>query len=244
MPTDILTLGRIYGIDSLIEFLSLIIAGITSYYSHRLYKLIGEKEFKYFSIAFLFIAISFLFKILSNITLTHYIQVSDANFIFTIASQFEYIQLINFFSFLFYKTFILLGLLILFFIATQTKRNQKIFLFIYLSLVTILFSIYFNFIFDLTLIFLLIFLTSYFYENYQKNKSNNSFMVFIGFLLFLIGRIILIFSGIHPLIYLIGEIFILFGFIALLINLIKIKNEQKTNKIRSYKGHLRSTTRK
>jgi hypothetical protein len=231
-------LGRIYGIDSLIEFLSVIVAFIISYQSYRIYKLIKNKEFRSFSLAFALIAIAFIFKILSNFTIYHYVEISDYHTTLRIISQFKYIELINFLSVIFYRLFVLLGLLILFFITTKTIKASKIFLFIYLGLLVIALSIYFPFIFYLTLVFILIFLTTYFYKNYQETKSNNSLLVFIGFLFFSISKLILIFSS-NPILYLLGEIFLFLGFVSLLINQIKIKNEQKKKSLRSYKRYSR-----
>jgi len=240
MFIDFLLNSRIYGIDSFIEFLSMIISCIISYYSYRIYKTFKKGEFKYFSIAFLLIAISFLFKILSNLTFLYYEEITEINSLFFVISNFEVLELINFFSFLFYKLFNIIGFLMLFFIFTDTEKKEKIFLFSYLSLIVILFSIYLNSIFELTVVFILIFLTYYFYRNYEKLRTSNTFLVFIGFLFILISRLIFIFSEVHELIYFSGEIFRLLGFIALLVNLIKIKNEQKKNKVRSYKRHFGS----
>jgi hypothetical protein len=226
MISHFLTLGNFYGIDSLFEFLVVIVSSIISLYSYKVYKLLKNKNFRYFSLAFLFVAISFVFKILSNLTILHRVQIVNINSIIVITSQFEYMRLIQFTSFILYKTFYLLGALFLFFIATKTKKQNK-FMFVYLSLLVIILSIFMNFIFYLTLVFILTFLTSYYYENYKKNKLTNSFLVFLGFLLLSISQLVLIFSGFRPIIDLLGDILMLSGFLVLLINQIKIKKSVK-----------------
>jgi len=247
-----LSFGRFYSIDSFVEFLIIIVSIIISYYSHRVYKLINDKNYQFFSFAFLSIAISFVFKILSNLTILNKITLENANFIFVIWHQLEYMQLINFWSFIFYKTFHLIGFLILFFIVTRTKNKEKIFLFIYFCIVAIFLSIYFNFIFHLTTVFILFSLTFHFYENHKKINSTNSLLVFIAFLIMLISHFFFVFSDMSPLFYLTGEILLLIGFLSLLVNQIKLKkenrrrniNHEKTNKIRSVKRSIRSTAKK
>ena len=226
MAAQFLTLGNFYGIDSLFEFLVIIVASIISLYSYKVYRMLKNKNFKYFSIAFLFVAISFIFKILSNLTILHRVEITNLNSVIVITSQFEYMRLIQFASFIIYKTLYLLGALLLFFIATKTKKQNKI-MFVYLSILVIILSIFMNFVFYLTLVFILTFLTSYYYENYKKNKLTNSFLVFLGFLLLAISQLVLIFSGFRPIVELTGDMLMLSGFLVLLINQIKIKRAAK-----------------
>ncbi|MFA5259346.1 MAG: hypothetical protein WC402_04715 [Candidatus Pacearchaeota archaeon] len=226
MAAQFLTLGNFYGIDSLFEFLVIIVASIISLYSYKVYSMLKNKNFKYFSFAFLFIAISFIFKILSNLTILHRVEIANLNSVIVITSQFQYMRLIQFASFIIYKALYLLGALLLFFIATKTKKQNKI-MFVYLSVLVIILSIFMNFVFYLTLVFILTFLTSYYYENYKKNRLTNSFLVFLGFLLLSISQLVLIFSSFRPIIDIFGEILMLAGFLVLLINQIKIKKAAK-----------------
>jgi hypothetical protein len=268
-----LSFGRFYGIDSLIELLIIIVAAVISLYSHKIYKLIQDKNYKFFSLAFLAIAISFIFKILSNFTIFYRVRMEQANFVYVIFSQLKYAQLVNFFSFILYNFFYLLGFLILFLIISKTDKKEKIFLFIYLSILAILLSIYFNFIFHITIVFILIFLTVHFYDNHKKVNSTNSFLVFVAFLIILASHLLFIFSDVHSLFYILGEALLLVGFMSLLLNHIKIrlyykkgnsnneenenltnkfsnlhfskgKHKNEENKTRGYKRHLRSTTKK
>ena len=226
MAAQFLTLGNFYGIDSLFEFLVIIVASIISLYSYKVYSMLKNKNFKYFSFAFLFIAISFIFKILSNLTILHRVEIANLNSVIVITSQFQYMRLIQFASFIIYKALYLLGALLLFFIATKTKKQNKI-MFVYLSVLVIILSIFMNFVFYLTLVFILTFLTSYYYENYKKNRLTNSFLVFLGFLLLSISQLVLIFSSFRPIIDIFGEILMLAGFLVLLINQIKINKAAK-----------------
>jgi hypothetical protein len=256
-----LSLGKFYGIDSLVEFLIIIVSLVISYYSHKVYKLLKDKNYKFFSLAFLFIAISFVFKILSNLTIVNKVIIEKANFVFVIFKEFQYMQLINFLSFIFYKTLNMIGFLFLFFIVTRTEKRENIFLYFYLSIIVIMFSIYdkFNFIFHLTLIFILFSLTIHFYDNHKKIRSKNTLLVFLAFLIILISHVFFSLIDVHPLTYLIGEILLLFGFLFLVINHIiiqrqtkrksfklevKRKNELEKNKAGSYKRYSRNPSKK
>lgn len=242
-----LTLGRFYGIDSLIEFLIIIVSAIISLYSHKIYKILKEQNYRFFSWAFLSIAISFIFKIFSNFTVYQRIRIEGINFVYTVFSQPHYMPIVDFITFTLYKIFYLLGFLILFLILTKTEKKEKIFLFVYLSIVVILFSIYFNFVFHITLVLILLFLTRHFYENHKNHRTTNALLVFIAFLIILVSHLFFIFSEMHSLVYMIGEGLMLIGFSSLLINQIKIKLFYKNGKKKqtgSNKRYLRNIAKK
>jgi hypothetical protein len=238
MPLDIF-LGSFYGIDSLIDFAIVLVAALVSYQSHRIYKLLGEKNYRFFSWAFFSIAVAVFFKIISNLTIVHKAVIKSPNFILLITHEFQEMQLLNFASFIFYKVFFLLGFLILFLIITKTNKKEDIFLLVYFGIISVLFSVYFNFVFHLTLIILLITLTAYFYQNNKKVRSKNSYLVFSAFVFILASQIIELFYGLHPLVYLVGEILIFIGFLVLLLNHTSIKNGRKKNEIGSNQRPLR-----
>jgi hypothetical protein len=229
-----LSFGQFNGVDTLVEFFIIIVSLIISYYSHKIDKLVQEKSYKFFAWGFLSIAVAFVFKVISNITILNKVTVEKANFIFTFFANLQWAEIIQFISFVLYKVFFILGFLILFFIITKTEKKEKMFLFIYFGVITILFSIYINFIFHLTLVMILTLLTIHFYENYQRIKNRNSFLVFMAFLIILISHIFFIFVNIGSIFYLFGEIALLIAFTTLLVNHIGLKHE-KTNKARSDK---------
>jgi len=241
-----LSLGRFYGIDSLIELLIIIVSAIIALYSHKIYKIVKEQNYRFFSWAFLFIAISFIFKIFSNFTVYQRIRIEGVNFVYTVLSQPNYIPILDFISFTIYKIFYIIGFLILFLLLTKTDKKQNIFLYAYLSIVVILFSIYLNFVFHITLILILIFLTYHFYENHKAHRTTNTKLVLIAFSIILLSHLFMIFSDMDPLDYMIAEGLMLIGFMSLLINQIKIKLAFKNGKKKqtgSNKRYLRNTAK-
>ncbi len=233
-----LSLGNFYGIDSLIDTLIVIVSFMIFSQSKRIYNLIKDKNFNYFSKAFLLVAIAYIFKVFYNLTWVYHIKIVQANLVQVFYEQLEVFQYLHLFSFILYKIFLIGGFLTLFLIFTKEFKKEQIILVSYLALIVIFCSILFNFIFYLTLVLVLFFITTYFYENYKKSKSKNSMLVFISFLIILFSNIVGIFYEFNPFIYLLQEVLLFFGFVILWINhfVFKTKNE-KTYKIRDNKRH-------
>lgn len=242
----VLTFGKFGGIDTFVEILIVIVAITLSIYSRKIYKFVQERNFNYFSLAFLFIAISFVFKIFCNMTISYNVTIMSRDFFLDLMNHLKYLQIFHFVNFTLFKIFEMIGFLILFLIISRTAEKEKIFLFLYLAVISVILSIYFNFVFNLTLVVILLFLTIHFYENFKNIKSRNSKFVFIAFLIVLVANVMFIFTELHSLFYLFGEILLLIGFIVLLFNQFvlkesgELKNEYKKNKTRSNQGHVRS----
>lgn len=223
-----LSLGQFYGIDSIIELLAMLVSFQIAYHSNKIYKIIQNRNYRLLSAGFLFIGISFLFKIVANLTILGRIQVEDLYFLTHIFKDVgNSFGLVYFFSFSIYKLLYLIGFLFLFFMTTEIKSKENIFMYLYLGAITILFSIYFNSLFHLTLIVTLALLTINFYDNYKKRKTRNSRLVFSAFFVMMVGHIFLLFSETLPVLYITGKAVLLIGFSALLLNQIRMKNESK-----------------
>ncbi|MDO8467383.1 MAG: hypothetical protein Q7S56_00330 [Nanoarchaeota archaeon] len=227
----ILSPERFYGIDVFVDSLIILVAALISYQSRKIYLFIKEKNYEFFSWAFLSIAISFFFKVIADLTILKAIRITQPNFIAEIVhEQLETLQLINFFAALLYKIFLMLGFMTFFLIVNKNKKSDNVLLFIYLSILTVILSIYFHFIFYVTLAVIVLLLTIYFYDNYKKKKTKNRLLVFLAFLLVLISNLLGIFYEFSPEIYLIEELFLFFGFLTLLANHLRLKNGKEKNK--------------
>ncbi len=239
------SLGTFYIIYSLLELLIIAVSVIIAYFSYKIYKVIKDKNYKYFSWAFVSIAISFIFKILSNITIVHRVLITQYDIVRVITHELEWVEILNFISFILFKVFFILGFLFIFLIVTKTDKKERIFLFVYLSIITILFSIYFNFVFHLTLVVILAFLVNYFYKNYNKLKTTNSMLVYAAFAIILVSQLSFAFTDVNSIFYFLDEILLLIGFLTLLANhLIHKSSHEKTDKIRSYQRHFRGSKAK
>lgn len=236
-----LSLGSFYGIDTAFDFLIFLVAVLIYYQSNKVYKIIKEKKYFYFSWAFFSIAVAFLFKILTNVTIANRVIINHPNFIVQLLVESRETQVIYFFSFMLYKIFLLTGYLLLFLVAKKISRKEDAILLIYLGIVAVFFSIYFNFIFHLTIVVILSYLTAHFYENHKINKSRNSWLVFSAFLIILVSHVTFLFDDLHWAVYLVAEILVFIGFLTLLLNHLKTNNGKKKNKARGYQRPLRSS---
>ncbi len=239
-----LSLGQFYGVDSIIEILAMFVSFQIAYYSNKIYKIIKERNYRFLSVGFLLIGISFIFQIIANLTILGRIRVEDLYFITHIFTDVgSSIGLVYFLSFGLYKLLYLAGFLFLFFMTTNIKNKENIFMYLYLGTVTIVFSIYFNSLFHITVILTLALIAMHFYGNYKKRRTFNTGLVFVAFLIMIIGHVFLLFSEDAPSLYIIGEFILLFGYSSLLLNQVKIKNEKK-NKAGGFERHPRNSRKK
>lgn len=230
-----LTLGAFYGIDSIIDFLVATVAILIFYQSNKVYKILKERKYLYFSWGFFSIALAYIAKIFANVTAIHKVIIHNPNFLVPLMVEFKRMQLIHFTSFFLFKFFLLIGFLTLFLVTKKISKKEELPILAYLSIIALLFSIYFNFIFHLTLVIILAILTGHFYDNYKRCKSQNSYFVFLGFAFILASQFIDMFYGFHLTIYLISELIVFIGFILLLLNHLKLKNGKEKNKTRGDK---------
>lgn len=225
-----LSLGSFFGIDSLIDFMTLLVSSLISYQSWKVYKILNQKRYKFFSWSFGFLAISFLFKIFYNLTILHEVHITGPSFVSTLLKSLEVFETVNFASFFLYKLFMLAGFLILFLIVKKKTDKSDILLLSYLGLIVVFFSIYFNFTFHITTIIILSYFLYHLYQNNKKIKSKNSKLVFSAFSFILASQVVYLFYGLNAWIYLLAEVILFVGFSLLLINHARIKNGKKKNK--------------
>ncbi|MCK4670031.1 MAG: hypothetical protein KAT43_02415 [Nanoarchaeota archaeon] len=213
-----------YNIDSIFEFVTVIIAILVAVYSYKCYKLSGDKKYKWFSMSFAAIGLGFLAKILTNFTLYHEVVKTKAIGLIIITSRF--IQKDVFFistTTFFYHFLILLGLLGIYLILYKTfKQKQDIFILSFLIFISTIGSHYRYQVFHVTAIVLLFFIFRKFYQNYKKKLTKNTFYVAMAFCLLLISQILFLFLGLDVQLYVLGEVIQVVGFVLLLVAYITI----------------------
>ncbi len=236
-----MSLGDFYGIDSLIDLMIAFVSFIIFYYSNKIYKVVKEDSYRLFSYGFFAISLSYVFKIIANLTVLYTLNTHSSHFLVDLFEDIGGPAFIHFFSYIIYQTLHIIGFLMIFFMLTKTSNREKMFLFVYFSFVVVILSVYFNFIFHLSLFLIIAILTIHYNENYNKRKTQNALIVLLGFSLMLLGHLNFIFLGISPIVYLAGEFLMFIGFLLLLVNQIKLKNEQKKDETGSHKRHSRHT---
>ncbi|NCN86785.1 hypothetical protein GW932_03050 [archaeon] len=230
MAFGIFSIERFYGIDVILDTLIIIISGLISVQSKKIYSIIKDKDYKRFSMAFALIGFAFLFKIIIGLTILHTIEITEINLFSQIGNIIENLQIINFYSILFFKIFLMVGVIALFLITNKNKKSQNLFLLIYFGTISVILSIYANFIFYFTISIILSLLVIYFYKNFKENPSQHRKLTFLAFLFILIGNTIEIFNVYSNIFYISYEILLFVGFSILFTNHLRIRNGKKKNK--------------
>ncbi|MBW3010898.1 hypothetical protein KY326_01625 [Candidatus Woesearchaeota archaeon] len=207
-----------YNIDSIFEFVTVIVAILVAVYSYKCFRLSRDQKYKWFSLSFAGIAAGFLAKIMTNFTLYHEVVKTKAVGLLVLTSR--YVQRDIFFlstTTFFYHLLILLGLLGLYLcIYKSYKQKQDIFILLFLAFISTVGSHYRYQVFHITAAVLLFFIFRHFYKNYLKKMTKNTLLVALAFCLLLISQILFTFIGLDPQLYVIGEVIQLVGFVLLL----------------------------
>jgi|GEM_PF-778049 len=225
LPSYVFSPNWFYGIDSIIEIISIIICSLLLYYSYRCYKLTSENRYRYFSAAFLSLTLAFIAKVIGTLTIYEpAINTSSLGSMFH--SMFTAVtpDMINALSFLFHIFFMTAGFMMLFLIVSKLEWKDKrviAMLGYTVFIATWLGAIHYQLFYFTT--FMMLCLISYsYYKNYTEIRSKNSLLVSISFGILLLSHLFFVFVIYNRMIYVAAEIIQLIGFLCLLIPFILI----------------------
>lgn len=224
------------GWDVIFDAASLLIALMIASYSWKVYRFNKENKYGYFSFAFIFVSLAFVFKILTQ-GLLYYSSWRNlaTNVLVPVVGKgnvgINYSELFFRGGFFIYMVLMLGAWLLIFFISQKKEGRLKsyyevsqIALFIYLVLLISIVSNLKFFVFYLTASVILGLTVLNYYKNYlNRNKSSNSLKVMFGFLLILFGHLSFVFVFLDDGLYVLGEFLILLGFLLLLNTYHKVK---------------------
>ncbi len=211
-----------FKLDSLFEFIEMIIALIVFINAYRIYRITSQKRYQYLALSFLFIGASLFVRSLTNLAVYTKFLEQNPKVLFTLIQAINDISSIYREGILLFTLLMLIGTLILTLLALKIKNKMSIILIFILSLISVFLgqSTYITFYLISTILF--IFITIHFIKNWLGHKSLNTFMVFIAFLSLLIANIFFLATIKYQIAYFIGHAFQLIGYIVLLIALIRI----------------------
>ena len=226
MLTLFQTPGWFSGIDLVFDAIALVIALLIAGYSWKVYKLSSENKFAYFSIAFSFVRIAFISKLITFGVLYYstFQEVAFQTLQPITQGSVVYGDLFYRFGF-FVQMASILGAWLLIFLVSQKSRDRlhklheitQIGLFIYLVILISIIGTFKPVIFYLTSAVFLGLISLNYYKNYlNANKNNNAFFVVTAFLLLLIAHIFFVFLFIWNGFYFFGELSLLAGFLLIL----------------------------
>ena len=218
-----------YSKDLLIDTISAFVLLLIASFAVRYYKL-NKKNNNYLYLAgsFFLIALSFLFKILTNFTIYYKVFVTRhlGDFILTYPAV-QVSNILFLAGFLFYRLLTLLGLYMLYSIYQKSQSKSNIYLIVFFILVSTYFSELEYFIFHLTSLAFLSLITLQFYNTYKKNKQPTSKFVTASFAIIGVSQIFSIFVFYDNLYYVIAELIQLVGYLILLTTFIRVLRDAK-----------------
>ena len=218
-----------YSKDLLIDTVSAFVLLLIASFAVRYYKLNKKnKNYLYLAGSFFLIAMSFLFKILTNFTIYYKVFVTRhlGDFILTYPT----IQVSNILflaGFLFYRLLTLLGLYMLYSIHQKNQSKSNIFLMVFFILILTYFSELEYFIFHIVALALLALITLQYYRTYRKNKQPASKFVTASFAIIGVSQIFSIFVFYNNVYYVIAELIQLVGYLILLMTFIRVLRDAK-----------------
>jgi hypothetical protein len=214
-----------YGYDIVFEIFSIIVTLLVFLYAHKIYKFSKKPEHRYFAIAFLMIAVSFVFKILTNFEI-YYSALHDV-----------YIGSIYVGNVILYKTFtlhfiglflsrFLMGIAILgiyFVVVYRKRRKSDIIVASYMIAMLVLTSIYACYVFHITMAVLLFFICYGLWGKYKVKRNVYRNMVFYAFMLLFISQIFFSMLSFDTIFYVFGEFVQLIGYLGFLFAYVMIR---------------------
>jgi len=198
-------------ISTVYHVISFLVAGSISLLGYKAYRLLKEKKYLNFAVAFFFITLSFIVLALTNLVV--YLNLgTDAARILGIING----------GFIIYALLTMVGFLLLVVLSYKIKDVKIISI---ISIVMIAALILFDFIkmFHLILLLLAFLLSYHFYKNCREKKTINSKLVFAAFTAMFVSHIFHLASGSSEVIYAIGSTALVFGYILLLATLLRFK---------------------
>ncbi|MBI2124997.1 hypothetical protein HYV87_05130 [Candidatus Woesearchaeota archaeon] len=219
------TPGWFNGYDLLFDSIGLVVALLIAAYSWRVYQLHQENRFKYFSLAFLLVSISFGFKIFTSGVLYYFpVRETVAQVLRPAAGAGLKYSALFYRAGFFLQMASMLGAWLLIFLISQKSRARltkfyevsQIGLFVYLVLLISVVSNFEYVVFYLTSSVLLALIVLNYYKNYLTTGKANALMVLTAFLFILAGNLFLVFVFMESSFYAVGELFMLVGFLLLL----------------------------
>jgi hypothetical protein len=216
-----------YGKDIIIDVVSIFVLFLIAFFSIKYYK-INKKNKNYLLLAtsFILMALSFLFKIITNFTI--YYRILETRKLGFMTFTYDIVKSSNvlfFAGFLMHRILMLLGLYMLY--SIYLKQNKfNIFLIAYLILISTYFSRSAYYIFHLTSLIFLIIITLQYFKNYKTTKHKTNKWLAYSFSVITASQIVFVFIKIHTM-YVIAELIQFVGYVGLLITFIKVVKDGK-----------------
>lgn len=197
---------------TLFYIFSFAVAGLITAFSYKAYKLTKEKKFRNFSIAFLFITLSFVVQALTNLVIYLNLQKGNDFILYAINSGFTAYALLT-----------IAGFFLLAVLSLKLADAKVITLLAALVIIVLFLCPSFIMAFHSILLALLVFIVFNAYKNCCGKKSMTPKIVFMAFLLMTVAHIFYIAGRYIAPVFITGDIIQFAGYFALLIAILRVK---------------------
>jgi hypothetical protein len=213
-----------YGKDIIIDLVSILVLCFIAIFSVHYYKIDNRnKNYMYLAFAFILLAASFVFKVLTNFTIFYTVphQLSIGVMTYSI-NLIHSTNILFFVGFLLYRVLTLIGLYALYETYQKEHKKSNIFLIVYLLLIMTYFSSSAYYIFHITSFMLLLIITLQYLKNYRKYRQATTKLLACSFGTITASQLIFIFVKMNAVIYVLAEAIQLAGYMILLITMIMV----------------------
>ncbi len=210
-----------YGIDTIIEFVAVLITLFIAIYSFRIYKLIHDRKYLYFMLAFLLVSASYSIRTLTD-WLVYTSLLGRIPNVMAAVSKVATVSTLHTIGYLAYVFMTLAGFMILvaIFLKIQDIRIVSL-LFIFIIILTAL-SQSILVAFHITLLLMLLYIVAHLYMNYSRTRSVSSFLVLYSMACLLAAQVFFVVLTFYSSYFVTGQLLQLAGFLLLLINMILV----------------------
>ena len=207
-----------FGVDSVFEALSSIVSLSVFIASMKMYFLTKEKKYRYFSLAFALLTLSFLIRMVTDLVVHTKFSQSFENIMQNLVSTSK----IFIIGYICHIVLTLVAYIILLSFVFQIRNKKSFTLFLSLLLVLILFSGSYYLSFYFSSLIMLIFITHYYLKNYVQAATTPKLLVFISFGLLALAQLQFLLQLFHGLFYVTAFITQLLGYFTLLLTIIRV----------------------
>jgi hypothetical protein len=210
-----------YLVSIFIDLISIVVLFMISSTAFRYYKLNNNKNYAKLGFAFLLIAISFLFKMITNVTV-YYDSLMAEQITETVVRTIQTIRSYNILANLSFALFVLANLAGVYGLYSIRRGQQRstVSLIIYFILISTFVSSFLGssayYLFHLTSLIFLIFIASRYYNLYTKNHHKPTRYLAAGFSILAISQAFFMFITLNPLYYVVAELIQVIGYVLLL----------------------------
>ncbi len=222
-----------FGYDIVLEILFAVVAMMVSFYAWKIYKITDERNIRLFSMAFLFISLSYITQSILNFIILTQLQAKVCGIM-----NLESVYLLNLFGIYVHSILFLIGLLLLTYVALKIYSLRTFVLLFILVFTSLYFSPHKTFMLYLLSTTLLGFIVYYYIANYINNRKPTTLIVTIAMITLFAGYLYFIFATENPFYYVVGHVLELLAYLLVLGNLIiilrtgnkkqRLKNGKKT----------------